>query len=817
MNGKEARNNTEPSHLHFFESMDRINRAIQGSEELETMMSAVLDEVLAIFECDRAALAYPCDPDADSWSAPMQRTRPEYPGIQNPEIGMPVDQEVSETFRLMLASDKPVLFGPDAEHQLPARAATHFAIQSQMSMALSPKRGKPWMFLLHQCSHPRVWSGEERRLFQEIGRRLADALNSLLYLRELQKSEERYRRFVETSNEGVTALDRDNVITFVNARMAGLLGYHTDEMLGRPLTDFLFEEDIASHRQHMALRSKGVGEIYERRFRSKSGSEVWALISATPIRSEEGEFQGSFGMLSDITMRKRTEQALREKQALLLETQSIAHMGSWHMDLATNEVFWSEELYRMYGFDSSQPPPLYTESAKLFTPASWELLSSSIANAVETGTPYEIELEMVPKTGGRKWMLARGELVRDTHGNPVRVRGVVLDITRQHELDDQLRQAQKMEAIGTLVGGIAHDFNNKLAAINGNLYLALFDIADNSKAAGHLKAIEQLSFEAADMVRQLLTFARKGTVKMSPLNLVSFIKETAKFNRVTIPEDIQLSINYGNRPLQVLGDITQLQQLFLNLLTNARDALQGVEQARIDVVLEYLEPDTLFLEHHPEAESVTAFACLKVSDNGAGIEPQYLKQIFDPFFTTKESGKGTGLGLAMVYGVAQSHHGIVEVESKPGEGTCFSIYLPLHSETEKPSEPEQQNEIIRGNGETILLADDDASVLETFANMLESIGYRVLQARNGREAVEMFRQHAEEIDLVILDMVMPEMKGYQVAERIRDIDPDIRLLFATGYDSSPDVGDKVGDIEVLAKPFLLNQVSRTIHRILAGE
>jgi len=816
MSGKDVRDNPEASLLHFLESMGRINRAIQGSDDLETAMGDVLDEVLAIFACDRATLAYPCDPDADSWSAPMERTRPGYPGIQAQGIEMPIEPETAATFRLLLDSDKPVQFGPGSNHPLPARIVTHFAVQSQISMSLKPKTGKPWMFVLHQCSSPRVWSKEESRLFQEIGRRVADGLNSLLYMRELQKSEAKYRRFVETSNEGVCALDSDNLITFVNARMAGMLGYSTGEMLGRPLTDFMFEEDIADHQQRMALRRKGVSEAYERRFRGKDGSAVWTLVSASPIRNEAGEFRGSFGMLSDITARKRAEQELTEKQELLLEAQRIAHLGSWHMDLATNEVFWSEELYRMYGFDPALPPPLYTESAKLFTPESWKLLSSSIANAVETGTPYEIELELVPKTGGRKWMLARGELMRDADGKPVRLRGIVLDITHQHEVDEQLRQAQKMEAIGTLVGGIAHDFNNKLAAINGNLYLALTSTVGNPEAKAYLEAIEELSFEAASMVRQLLTFARKGTVLMSPLSLLSFIREAAKLNRVAIPEDIRLSINYGDHPLHVLGDITQLQQLFLNLLTNARDALQGVEKPRIDVTLEYYEPDAAFREHHPEAESIAAFARMRVCDNGTGIEAQHLEQIFDPFFTTKEVGKGTGLGLAMVYGVVQSHRGIIEVTSRPGDETCFSIYLPLHSEAEMPSVPDQKSEIVRGQGETILLADDDTNLLDTFTRLLTSIGYHVLQARNGREAVELFRLHGAEIDLVILDMVMPEMKGDQVAARIREIDPDSRLLFATGYDSSPDAGEKLNGIDVLAKPFQLHQVSRMIRRMLDG-
>lgn len=298
-------------HIRYFESMDRVNRAIQGANTLEQMMRDVLDVALSVFACDRAFLMYPCDPEASSWQVPMERTKPEYPGALALGVEMPMDAAVARTLRELLASDSPVKFGAETEHPLPEEVARQFGFRSFMSIAIYPKLGKPWQFGIHQCAYARVWTPDEEKLLRETGRRMADALTSLLAHRDLQASEEKYHRIVETANEGIWAFGPDDMTAFVNARMAEMLGYGGEEMMGRPMTDFMFEEDAPDHLKKMANRRKGLAEYYQRRLCRKNGETVWTLVSATPVFDDEHRFNGTFGMFTDVTERKQAEEEVR--------------------------------------------------------------------------------------------------------------------------------------------------------------------------------------------------------------------------------------------------------------------------------------------------------------------------------------------------------------------------------------------------------------------------------------------------------------------------------------------------------------------------
>jgi PAS domain S-box-containing protein len=298
------------AHLRFFENMDRVNRAIQGTNDLEQMMSDVLDAVLSIFECDRAYLMYPCDPEAESWVCAMERTTPDYPGTMALGVDISKDAGIAGKLRLLLSSDGPVNMGPGTPYMLSGTTAEHFNISSMMAMAVYPKVGKPWEFGIHQCSYARVWNPEEERLLQEIGRRLEDALTSLLTHRNLQESEAKYRRIVDTASEGIWVVGPDIRTISVNARMAEMLGYSGEEMIGRGFADFMFEEDVPDHLRRIEKRRQGLSENYEQRFRRKDGETLWTQASATPILDDEHRFKGSFAMFTDITKRKRAEDAL---------------------------------------------------------------------------------------------------------------------------------------------------------------------------------------------------------------------------------------------------------------------------------------------------------------------------------------------------------------------------------------------------------------------------------------------------------------------------------------------------------------------------
>ena len=346
--------------LRFAESVDRVNRAIQGAENLEQMMRDVLDLTLELFDCDRAYLLYPCDPESPTWTVPMERTRPEYPGLEVLGIAMPMDPEVAQTLRILLDADGPVPFGPGSEHPMPEDVSEQFGFKSFLSIALYPKVGAAWEFGLHQCRYARVWTADEANLLQEVGRRLEDALTSLLTHRELQESEAEYRRIVDTSGEGILVLGPGSMTTFVNAKMTEMLGYSEAEMIGRPLTDFMFEEDVPDHLQRMEKRRQGLPENYERRFQRKDGETVWTQASATPIFDDEQRFAGSMGMFTDITERRRAEEELRTERGLFVAGPTVVFR--WKAEEGWPVEYVSPNVTDQFGY----PPEELTSGRILY-------------------------------------------------------------------------------------------------------------------------------------------------------------------------------------------------------------------------------------------------------------------------------------------------------------------------------------------------------------------------------------------------------------------------------------------------------------------
>jgi len=394
--------------------------------------------------------------------------------------------------------------------------------------------------------------------------------------------------------------------------------------------------------------------------------------------------------------------------------------------------------------------------------------------------------------------------------------GIQQDMQAYEDLEAKFVQAQKMEAIGTLVGGIAHDFNNALAGITGNLYLAQIELKDNPQALERLKDMERLSFRAAGIIQQLLAFARKSVVSMNPMVISSFLKETIKMHQVTLPENIQLKLDIKISDMKVKADINQLQQVFVNLINNARDANCTVIEPSITVRLERFLADSAFSTKHAVGES-SEFASISITDNGEGIKKNDIEHIFEPFFTTKEIGKGTGLGLAMVYGAIKSHDGIITVESNIGTGTCFCIYLPVLKDGKEKEILDDSEPHVPGNGECILLVDDEETIIDVGKAVLESLHYQVLVGKNGYEAIEMYKTHRDKIQLIVMDIVMPRMGGVDAAKVIQEINPEAKIIFSSGYDRTQTLMNQKLPEHCLfiSKPFTISALSRVINRILA--
>ncbi|RME82336.1 MAG: PAS domain S-box protein, partial [Zetaproteobacteria bacterium] len=392
---------------------------------------------------------------------------------------------------------------------------------------------------------------------------------------------------------------------------------------------------------------------------------------------------------------------------------------------------------------------------------------------------------------------------------------VIRDVSERERLQRQLAQAMKLEAVGRLAGGVAHDFNNMLAGMMGNLFLLRRRLGKQPELLVRIGAIERQAQRAADLVQQLLTFARKRKLDKRPVRLDDLVRDTLKLQRVILPENVRLEVDVPEQPLWVVGDATMLQQVLINLLTNARDAVADRPDARIAVRLRS-EAEAVCARCHKHGACARHGVILEVADNGPGIPEAHLSKIFEPFFTTKEVGKGTGLGLAMVHGTVQEHGGEVWVESRAGEGARFFVCLPLMPARDDESAPDA-GQAPEGEGETILLAEDEESVRTSLKEALQEIGYAVDAVEDGRKAWERFRAQPERYALAVLDVVMPEMGGVEAMRRMRELRPDLPVIFHTGYgESAQAVAEYEGSerTRCLRKPVRIEDLAAAIAEML---
>lgn len=438
-----------------------------------------------------------------------------------------------------------------------------------------------------------------------------------------------------------------------------------------------------------------------------------------------------------------------------------------------------------------------------------------VADAFETGRPG---YKTVTTPDGRIWDL-RTVPLKDENGIVQTVIEVGRDITEHRRLEEQLRHAQKMEAIGQLAGGVAHDFNNILTAIIGYGHLAMTNLAKDNPLRHHISQILDASQRAASLTQSLLAFGRKQTMNLSTFDLAEHIKSFQKLLRRLLREDIDLDLEVlpgaADRPgVPVLADKGQIEQVLMNLVTNARDAMPN--GGKITISLSTIELDEGFISTHGYGRPGW-YALLIVADTGIGMEPDVKQRIFEPFFTTKEPGKGTGLGLSMVYGIVKKHEGFINVYSEPGNGAIFKIYLPLAKSPIQP-EPEGRAALddVTGGNETILVAEDDAVLLELTAAVLEGMGYTVIRARDGEEAVEKFSANIGRVDLVVLDGIMPKKNGMDAYMEIKALQPGIKALFMSGY--AEDVFTKNGiplsDTLFIQKPVSPKELAKKIRTSL---
>lgn len=526
------------------------------------------------------------------------------------------------------------------------------------------------------------------------------------------------------------------------------------------------------------------------------GEMRWVETFKSPILDHCGMVVGTAGMAYDITERLNSEEQMRLlESAVASVNESIIITDLEGVIVYVNPAFTKNTGFSPEEALGSTPAILNSkQQSEGFYEKFWHTIQHGkawdgrILDRKKDGTIFPVHLSVAPIVDADQKM---------THFVAVHD-----DLSESEAMQRQMMQSQKMEAVGTMVGGVAHDFNNLLASIVGNLYLLRNHHKDDAATVSRIRAMENAVQYGAQLIQQMLTFARKDRTEMHAMDLKGFIKEAYKLAKATVPENISFTLDYTpHEDLWVKGDATQMQQVLLNLVANAQHAVRSCEKPEIVVELQVVWPDENTLAEFPEMASQEQWCCLSCSDNGCGMDAGLLERVFDPFFTTKAVGEGTGLGLSMVYGAVQNHRGFIKLNSEPEKGTKVSICLPLYSG--EAIEVKGRDEAdVDGSGFTIMLVDDEESLRQVLSEVLRHSGFNVLQAVDGEEAVSLFEKRLSEIDLVLMDVVMPNMGGVAAAKEIRKISGAVPIIFQTGYGEQTqlDAAASIAHSDAIQKP-----------------
>jgi PAS domain S-box-containing protein len=526
-------------------------------------------------------------------------------------------------------------------------------------------------------------------------------------------------------------------------------------------------------------------------------------------------------LTAEIGERKRTELELGESKRRLRAAMDAAKLGVWRRDLLTDEIFWDARTKAIFGFASNG---VITHEYLLsrILPEDREAFSRTVAaQSEQENGDINVEYRIYWPDGSTRWIHVCGSMIRDASGKPMRLTGVVMDITDRkraeqamRSLEEQFRQAQKMEAVGRLAGGIAHDFNNLLQVINGHSELIVEDTGSDSPMYQRARAIHEAGRRGAQLTGQLLAFSRKQIADPEIINLDRQVSGLEKMLRCIIAENIELQTRLNAAGACVKIAPVLLEQMIMNLVVNARDAMPTGGQLTIET--SYEEVDDPRLQQLGDL-APGQYVMLSVSDSGHGMDAAIRERIFEPFFTTKAIGKGTGLGLSTVYGILHQSGGGIHVYSEPGGGSTFRVYLPLCNEAARQAIATPLNVVSTGT-ETILLAEDESAVRILIRQYLEELGYRVFDAPDGIRALELAKQHIDQIDIVITDAIMPKMGGRELSINLRHLRPEIKILMMTGHVEGVLYDEiRVAGLPLLSKPFSRREVASKLREILDGK
>lgn len=514
----------------------------------------------------------------------------------------------------------------------------------------------------------------------------------------------------------------------------------------------------------------------------------------------------------DITAAIEAERALEHHRALLEEAQQIAHVGSWVLEFDRDDrIEWSKETLRIFGATEAQVPQDVQQFYAFVHPEDREMVDQAVRQTLAVGDSNDLEFRIVRPSGETRWLHARADLGRDATGRLVRLVGTVQDITDRHRLEEQLRQAQKLEAIGRLAGGVAHDMNNALTSIVGYTELALGALSSDHPAAADVFEIRRAAERAESVTRQLLAFSRKQPLRPRVFSLGDVTSGIVRMLTRFLGARVKLDLTIDADVAPICGDPGQIEQAIVNLAVNARDAMPNDGRLTLGISMVRIESDVAS-QHDPIPPG--EYVELTVRDTGVGMSPATMAHIFEPFFTTKEPGTGTGLGLATVYGTVKQIGGFVAVDSAVGEGTTFRLRFPPALAEVMPDTTSASRVVVSSAEPTILVVEDEPSVRNLVLLALSNRGYRVLSAASGPEALTLMESQSSEIDLLLTDANMPGMSGIELVRQLLVRRPSLAVIVMSGYtEDLPRLGELEDRVALLPKPFTPNEVREQVGRV----
>jgi PAS domain S-box-containing protein len=712
-----------------------------------------------------------------------------------------------------------------------APRSKHYSYNSLILLRLSAQKEKLGVLAIYAMTDEE-FSSKEIKVLQELATDISLGIVSIRNKEqltkaqiELQESQQMLQLVMDTIPVRLFWKDKNFKYLGCNLAFAADAGLESpDQIVGKNDFELSWKESAPLYRaDDMEIIQKNISKVnYEEPQVREDGTSSWLRTTKIPLQSNQGEIIGLFGSYEDITEKKRAEEALKESERRYKMATNAGRVGVWDLEIVSGEMYIDPILKVLLGYDDHEIDNQLKSWENLIHPEDRarvkEIKSAYIQGMISN---FELQYRMIHREGNFKWFGVRGTVLTDKNNKPFRMVGTNTDVTTQIEMEQeqenmrtQLLQAQKMEAVGTLAGGMAHDFNNLLTTIKGYADISISGLKEDEVLYRNCKQIQKAVKRASTLTNQLLLFSRKQLPEPASININETIKNMLILLDRVISEDVHIQTELHQEIWKIWADEGNFEQVIMNLAVNSRDAMPqgGIIHIKTENVILREKDCTAIPKSRPGQ-----FVHLIFSDNGMGMRKDVLRHIFEPFFTTKEMGKGTGLGLSVIYGIITQHQGWINVSSTERKGTTFELYIP--ASFAKPSEeldtPVTQSDL-QGNGELILLVEDEEGIREFVIGLLEDHNYRVLAATDFNEAVQYFKKYKNKIDLIFTDVILPDRSGIELADELLKDNPKIGIILTSGY-----AGDKTNweliqskGFRFLKKPFAVSELLYDIYREL---